>query len=122
MILNQARSGCHCLVSIEYLLSLADDFDSSIIKIYIKNTFYFNTFRVGIYGDTSSNSPQLSSRMEDQPNSPSNVSSHFEEQALKKMELTRKAWDSAPIRSTSTSSGPYRDQRLLIITFTHMAL
>ena len=48
----------------------------------------------GIYGDTSSNSPQLV-RVEDQSNSPI----HIEESTLKKMERSRKAWDNAPISS-----------------------
>ena len=60
--------------------------------------------RAGIYGDTSSNSPQLvqPSRInEEQSNSPINL----EESTLKKMELSRKAWDNAPSQLRSGFNG-----------------
>ena len=56
--------------------------------------------RAGIYGDTSSNSPQLvqPTRInEENSNSPINL----EESTLKKMELSRKAWDNAPTQLRS---------------------
>ena len=67
--------------------------------------------RQGIYGDTTSNSPKLgqSARIEEaSSNSPINVdeSAPF----VKKMELSRKAWDNAPSGRQPNNTTPNKDE------------